>query len=269
MPKAKQRESRLISDVTALAEKLSALGRADERFVGGARVIASNGAPGAADAVLAEIDDTVLERDLIFKSGGRSITLVAAGRRLRGISAASGSADDVLGKTLSREDPALITAVYDVIMAHLDGTDEITVESLPPAAPFGKGGERGISASGLASIWADAANAANLPPMARFVQSVRVSASAVLHLADGGVADSHGDVDDLQDIWESRITDFLAAYDAIRGDADGEDRLLCFDGAMGPAGGLAIALLEGEAALVTYPDGGLGAVYAAWSAATR
>ena len=84
-----------MSELSALAEKLSLLAAKEDIFKDGARVISQGGVPTPLNAMLQAIDDTVLERKLAFVTEKHTINIIAAGRRLRGISSASPSVGDV------------------------------------------------------------------------------------------------------------------------------------------------------------------------------
>lgn len=145
-----------MSDLTTLSEKLRQLaGAEDDLFADGMRLILANGERPPLAAILDAIDDTVLERRLHLEIDGKSIDLIAAGRRLRGIAAADeASGDDmaVIGQSLSREDPEMLSSVGQMLARRCTGARRIALRSLP-AEPFGDGGERGVGARRLFELW--------------------------------------------------------------------------------------------------------------------
>ena len=103
------KEPPIVSDQSALVTKLMALAESDTAFVGRARVISLAGVPAPLAAMIAEIDDTVLERTLAFDIDGVVLRMSVAGRRLRGVIDIAGvpqSAKTLTGKVLSQDDAA-------------------------------------------------------------------------------------------------------------------------------------------------------------------
>lgn len=85
-----------------LAGKLAALSKNEDSYDGPARKIADKGMPLALQAILTEIDETVLTRALRFQLDEKTaLTVVAANRRLLGIQDFEGSklkpVDDLKG----------------------------------------------------------------------------------------------------------------------------------------------------------------------------
>ena len=139
-----------MSDLNALAQKLNALATNDDVFDHGARVISQGGVPAPLNALLDAIDETVLERRLDFAAGDAVVSLIAAGRRLRGlvaVSPANDTASALIGVPLSREEPDLLDAAFAVLTGTFGAATQLTVRSLP-SEPFGTSGERGVAATG-------------------------------------------------------------------------------------------------------------------------
>jgi len=84
-------------DKDTLAKKLAALSADGETFENGLRVISDGTEPAILTAILSEVDMTVLPRKLTFAMDGSEITLVAGGRRLRGLVKASKDIKGVTG----------------------------------------------------------------------------------------------------------------------------------------------------------------------------
>ncbi|MDP5085964.1 MAG: hypothetical protein NWQ23_11130 [Yoonia sp.] len=254
-----------MSDLNALAQKISALTAQDVVFEAGSRVISQGGSPAPLDSVLAEIDDTVLERNLEFTADTQKINLIVAGRRLRGVLAVSSmGAEDVIGKTVSREEPDLLLAVADLISSICSSANRLTVRSLAPE-PFGTGGERGISAQGLAEIWQVETDQAPQTPMGRFLNTNKSAFSAVLHVVDDEIVATFGDFDTLQTIWETQVAAFQARQKKTL-NADDGPQLICFDGALEDGTAAALALADEDVVLIAYPANNIGAVHSSWRA---
>ena len=254
-----------MTDLNALAQKLDALSAKDDVFEGGVRVISRAGMHPPINAMLRVIDETVLERRLDFAAGETVISVAAAGRRLRGLVAVSPATDaaaQLIGTTLSRQEPEILERVFALLSDALDGATNVTVSSLA-SEPFGTGGERGITAVGLAEMWQIELDAMPLTPIARFLKANMPAFSAVLHVSAGEVLASDGDVAGLQSIWDTQVDAFLQAQEQLPGHQDGP-KLVCLEGALEGDGAAALALAGDDAALMVYDPAQLGALHASW-----
>lgn len=249
----------------ALAETLTALAAKDDIFQDGARVISQGGVPNPMAAFLKAVDETMLERKLTFVTGKATINVIAAGRRLRGIAAASPAAGDIshlAGKTIAREEPDLIDDAYALLSETIGNASRLAVHSLPPD-PFGKGGERGVSAAGLAALWKIDMHEAPLAPMERFLRTNSDGINALLHLTAGNVNTTQGDVSALQDVWDNQVTAFIEAQNKLPDQDDGP-QLICLDGALEDGSAAAIAIAGDDVALLVYAPDHLGTLHSTW-----
>ena len=256
-----------MSDLNALAQKLSAIAAKEDIFQSGARVISQGGVPSPMNALLQAIDETVLERKLTFVAGKHTINVIAAGRRLRGISSASPSAGDIshlAGKTIAREEPALVDDAFALLSETVGSASKLVVHSLPPDA-FGKGGERGISAEGLALLWQIDMDEAPLPPMERFLRSNEQGITAALHVSGGEITASQGDVQELQTIWDTQVESFIEQQGVTFANTDGP-QLVALDGALEDGSAAALALAGDDVALLVYDPATIGDLHASWQA---
>lgn len=258
-----------MSDITALANKLAALIVEDHVFVDGARVISQGGAPPALPAILGEIDDTVLERTLVFAIDDVSVSMAVSGRRLRGFTEISGDLPEVAevaGKVLSREDRDTLRAAGDLMTLLSASAARVTVRSLP-AQPLGSSADAGISALGLAEIWRVDMDAVPEPPMVRFLAANAASMTAHLYLVDGSVFETSGNTAALQNIWEDQAAAFRKEHKALSARQDGP-MLVCLENAIRGKSAAAIAIAGGEICLFTYQADQIGAILKSWYAVT-
>ena len=252
-----------MSDLNALAQKLAALISKGDVFDAGARVISQGGSPSPMAAILAEIDDTILERDLEFKSGSNTANVIVAGRRLRGIYALTPSTgNEAIGETISREEPETVQTTFTLLSDFFANADKLTVRSLPPE-PFGKGGERGISARGLAELWQVEMDEAPKPPMERFLRANAQIIISLMHVSGGEIASTSGNFDALQTIWTTQVQEFR---DKHKNALNGEDgpKLICLEGALDDGSSAALAVVDDDIALLAYQTEHLGALHASW-----
>lgn len=259
-----------MSDLNALARKLAALGATDEVFDTGARVISQAGSPAPLTAMLRAIDETVLDRKLVFTAGDTCVSIVASGRRMRGLSDITPmheTAKTLLGKTISREDPASLDASFALLSELFETADPLHVRSMP-AERFGSGGERGVPAVDLATLWQIDLDEAPLPPLERFLRANEDTITAMLHVDKGDVVASKGDIAALEVIWQTQVQAYLDAEAKLGGQQDGA-RLVCLDGALDDGGSVALAFAGDAVALLVFPSADLGQLHASWQAAFR
>jgi hypothetical protein len=249
----------------ALTNRLSALAAEDEVFVAGARVIAQEGGSVALAAVLREIDSTVLERTLVFGFGDATVSAIVAGRRLKGFHAVSGNAvptDDVIGQPLSREEPQTLNAAGALMTQLCAAATRVTVRA-QPIEPFGKGGDVGISATGLGDIWQVNLDAKPLPPVARFISANAGTLTAYLYVTDGVVVETSGDGAALQLIWDEQVLAFRKRQNALF-KKPAAPQLICLEGAIGPGSAIAIVMAGDDACLCTLSPDDMTVLTRAW-----
>lgn len=254
-----------MSDLTALAQKISALAATDAVFQGGARVISTVGEPAPLAALLSEIDETILERELEFEADGKTLRLVAAGRRLRGVAAADATdADAVIGQSLSREEPELLQAVFDLISHVCGDAQNLRVRPLPPA-PFGKGGERGVSAKGLAEMWQIDMDCTPEPPFMRFLKIAAGASSSLIHLTSGDVVNQQGDVAALQTVLDTQLDAFHAKQKKLKVAGDGP-QLISLKNALSDGSSVTLASSGEDVVLIAHDADAMGPLHRAWKA---
>lgn len=252
-----------MSESNALAEKIATLALRETLDPSGARVISEGGSPDPVVAILREVDETVLERCLAFDCGQISLRVIASGRRLRGILDASLANDaDVIGQVLSREEPEGVQAAFDLLQSICASADRVSVRSLPPE-PFGKSGERGISAMGLAELWGVAMGGEPKPPMERFLSVNATAFSSVLHVRKGEIISTAGDFKALKAIWSEQVEAFREAHrKTVRGEEGAQ--LICLENAFDDGSSAAMALYENDVALVAYQAERFGHMQSSW-----
>jgi len=119
-----------------LRRKLAALARTDQMEPGGARVISRGGTPTPLQAILAEIDETILTRDLIFDfAGNGQLVLVVSGRRLLGVRRIDGLAmpavaAQLAGQQIEGPDDPHLRALVGVLMPLDLLTDPVLITTL-------------------------------------------------------------------------------------------------------------------------------------------
>ncbi len=259
-----------MTDLTALANKLSALTSDETVFAdGGARVISQGGTPPPLVAILAEVDNTVLERTLVFGMGAATVSAVVAGRRMRGIVGIEGDvpgASDVIGQVFSREDPQLLENTSALLTALGEATGVVTVRSTP-VQQLGSSGDAGISANGLADLWDVDMDATPPPPMERFLEANADKMVGLVHVNAGKVIETGGESDILQAMWDDQVPAFRKRFKTMHPQHEGP-MLICLDDVIAGKLGAALALVEDEACMFSYKPDDLTAIIGSWGAIT-
>lgn len=255
-----------MSEVNALEQKIAVLSARESVDETGARVISEGGSPSPIAAILREVGDTVLERCLAFHCSTTTMHIIAAGRRMRGILGVSPTVDaPVIGQVLSREEPDLVQAAYDLLVAHFGSAATLSVRSLP-TEPFGKGGERGISADGLATLWDVASTSEAVSPeapMDAFLSANAAIFSSSLHIHKGEIIATSGDVAALETVWNTQVSAFRETYTkTLHGGAD--PQLISLERAFDDGASAALAFYEDHAALMVYNSDSFAAMQASW-----
>jgi len=134
-------------------ERIEALA-AESRFDHTGRRILSNGVEGnPVQAIMREIDETVLERDLQFEAGDRRLSLEVSSRRILRISFLDDSINSeaalaLVGSWLIERKQS--QSVADVIQSFAETEDTITVASVPTKKSDAPAHARGIAVSHVA-----------------------------------------------------------------------------------------------------------------------
>lgn len=253
-------------DKTLLAQKLAALSSGGDTFANGLRVISDGRDPGVLTAILAEVDMTVLPRKLTFKMGTSEITLVAGGRRLRGLVKASKDIKGVtgtLGKALSRDDSDLLDGLRGIIDQFSATASPITVESDEPDAMGGQT-DAGVTASTLAEIWSVPLHAVPQTPLQQFLRDCADLADAWVVMADGTESTHHGDgakLEALKNALSEQWPTFSGSVDQLTG----ESGIIALNNALGEHGSIAIVKTSTEAAVICYPTDNMTKLHDAWT----
>lgn len=252
-------------DKKTLAEKLAALSSDGETFENGLRVISDGSEPAILTAILNEVDMTVLPRKLTFRMNASEITLVAGGRRLRGLVKASKDIKGVmgvLGKSLSREDSALLDGLRAILDQFTAAAGQLTVESEEPDAMGGQT-DAGITSVALAEIWDVPLNIAPISPIQLFIRDCGPLVTAWIVMSDIEDNVTGGDgtkLAALKTALNTQWADFSQSVDQFTGDQG----FVCLNNALGDAGSVAIVKGSGEAALLCYDHENMAVLHSAW-----
>lgn len=147
-----------MNDIRRLKNKLSKIGADESRADEATREVHATNTTGLLLAVLHEIDETILARELVFRNdAGQLLGLDVGNRRLLRLYDKSGDADfstyhPELGRAFSQSDPTLTKAIKDLLQDFIAGSDKLNISSGKvdrPVAPA----DTGLSAQALAHAW--------------------------------------------------------------------------------------------------------------------
>lgn len=253
-------------DKTILAQKLAALSAEGDTFENGLRVISDGTEPPVLTAMLSEVDMTVLPRKLTFKMGASSVTLVAGGRRLRGLVSASKDIKGVigvLGKKLSMDEKAVIDGLHGILDQFTKTADQLTVESDEPDAMGGQT-DAGVRAAALAEYWEVALNSAPQTPLQQFLRDCAGFADAWVVMTDGADTTHHGDGARLE-VLKGALADQWADFSTSVDQLAGESGMIALNNALGDGGSVAIVKAGNEAAVMCYAADNMTEIHNVWT----
>lgn len=253
-------------DKNTLAQKLAALSSEGETFENGLRVISDGTEPSVLTAILNEVDMTVLPRKLTFKMDATEVTLVAGGRRLRGLVKASKDikgVTGVLGKALDRDEPEVIDGLRGILDQFTATASQLTVESDEPDAMGGQT-DAGVAAETLAEMWEVPLNITPVTAMQKFIRSSESLATAWIILSDDAETTNGGDGAKLEALKKALDQQWSAFSQSVE-HLTGESGFICLNNALGDFGSVAIAKNKGEAALICYDAENMAEFHNLWS----
>lgn len=253
-------------DKTILSQKLAALSAEGDTFANGLRVISDGTEPPILTAMLSEVDMTVLPRKLTFRMGDSAVTLVAGGRRLRGLVTASKDIKGVigvLGKPLTLEDPDLLNGLRGILDQFTTAADELTVESDEPDAMGGQT-DAGVTAAALAEHWTVGLNSAPQTSLQQFLRDSGGLADAWIVISEGAESTHHGDGSKLESL-QKALNQQWAEFSESVNQLTGESGMVALNNALGEDGSVAIVKAGHEAALLCYAAENMVKIHNSWA----
>lgn len=197
-------------------------------------------------AVVSQIDETILPRELGFTQGDTSIFIAVANRRLQALAAASALRDaaaGLVGKAIAdAEDPAL-GQLRDVLIGLLAAGDVWTISSRRQSGD-GFPSDIGVPSGPLARAWQIAASGAGREnpdaELADYLKSLGARATAWLLIEGEEVKDQSGPEDIVAGL-SNKAALFLDGYFSKKD--------MLFQGETGPSGLVFAGDIDGAAVL--------------------
>ena len=246
-----------------LAERIAALAAENPQYEGAARVLSTRG--GAAEAIIEEMNQTVLGSKLLFESDEASLGLLVVGRRLVSIESVSGidAPADLLGTELSMDGGDQVAQVSEVIKAFAEAAKSLRVTSVSKA---NVDTADSLSLQALQAAMGLDVDDPGASPLQRFMTRIDAHAAASLQLEDGAVTKTQGSIQLVQGLkiaLSTQLSTFLDSRQATCPSHADPSLTLCQD-TVGPGVGMAIAVHGSEIALVAFRADGLAEICSAW-----
>lgn len=254
-------------DERAVARKLAILGGEKPVFRDGGRVISNGILPPPLNAVLEEIDNTVLKRRLTFRAGDSTLSFVVAGRRLMTLVAASpdlSMAEPLIGTALSHDDEDTFETVAAAIVALTDAERPILVQSAHSDAG-GVHTNIGIPIDRMTELMGiDLAD--KVQPMQCFIDACEELYSACLFWVGGvwiGQSEDDGLMTRLRGVADSQWERFREAY-GKNGHSVDTPRLIILDRALGDEASVTAAWANGEYVIFAHDQSDAAEIHDTW-----
>ncbi|MFQ6551269.1 hypothetical protein AAD018_002870 [Aestuariibius insulae] len=255
-----------------IARKLAALAATTTQYrEDGARVLSRGVIPPPLQALLTEIDETVLLRKLVFRRAGTTLSLLVAGRRLLGIAEtsediATAETTELIMVPLESGDRAQLAALTALVDRFENASGPLTVQTAETERP-GSQVESGLSVQSLAQAWSVDLNAEPGSPLGTFLQICgRHLEGSLRRTPDGKIEETgstaHGP--QLKTILQSTGPALALGISGIRRGLPEARLMMCGTSADG-AVQVAFAETADEAAVLVFPSGSIGSILSAWS----
>ncbi len=205
-----------MSDFARLEDKLTKL-RSRERTPGEARKLRGQGSDALLAALVTEIDETILPRQITLTiSGGPVVHLAVVNRKLQALLApapAVEGSEAVVGEALSDAEVPAVAAVRAVLAKAFDVAEDVTISATRLSASLGS--DVGVPAPVLARAWglAETAKEAVSPVevLDGFVKALGDDAIAWLRIDGEEVSGQGGDAAVVESLGEKAAM-FLDGY---------------------------------------------------------
>lgn len=257
-----------MTDEDRLQNVVSRLKAQDTFLTGGERKVTLSDEPSGLQAILVEISETVLARELRFAANsGRVLSLLVSARRVHQVVAAPNK--NLVGQDLSEEEQTQAGDLKALFAAVLGNAQTLSISATRPDQSVDPTSV-GWSADTLASLWGVELfpEPIDPPTLAEFLDHFRAIRLAELRFEGGRQAGSDGDEDQIE-VLENIAKPLLGIADVTgRVFGDESDRTITVLGT-GPAGAVSGVVVQagGQGAALLLPSDQIDAALAFWNAA--
>ena len=251
-----------------LSHKLALLADQESVYRDGGRVISNGVYPPPLNAILDEVDTTILQRRLTFRAGESHLAVMASGRRLLRICAASNDLPDqsaILDQILSLDETDALATALSAIAALAQKETAVLVESARPDDDAMRT-DIGISTRHMGEALEVDLTTSAAKALRLFLESSGGAVAGCL-MWDGATWAGAEDGDEESAKLLSFATDRLGDLrEAGGGEVAGAEppQFMVFDGALGPRRAVAAAWVAGEMAVMAVDRARIGAVVQSW-----
>lgn len=245
-----------------LAARIAALAEEQPAHIGRARVLDLR--RGVTEALLDEIDATVLAATLLFETETKSLRLKVAGRRLLSVVEGDDVADAALaGQALGSPNAEHVQFVAGVLSDFTSEARSLRVTSTPERA---EAGGDSISVEALEAAMGLETDAPDASISERFLKRAEGHIKALLHLDDGTVTATKGAIAQVQSLkiaLTTQLSPYLEAREANCPSHTDPSIIFCQD-TISEGVGLAVGVIGSEVLLLAYQSGNMTALATAW-----
>lgn len=247
-----------------LADRLAALASENPVFQGKSRVLSTD--EGALEALLDEIDATVLAAHLSFESDGAGMVLDVSGRRLLGLVGVSGSLDapdGLQGAALSKGNTDQLGQMARVILGFTFGAEDLKVRVTPSS---GSASGEGVSGATLRAALGAAEAADKQSPMDKMLDACGDAIKAALRLDGNTVAQTKGSIAHVQGLKVALSTQLQGFLDARASNcaSHAEPSLTLCQETVAPGIGMGVVVIADERTLLAYDTNAVAKIYQVW-----
>ncbi|MEM6309613.1 MAG: hypothetical protein AAF754_06145 [Pseudomonadota bacterium] len=249
-----------------IRDRLDLLASEVPAFVGHARVICATSA--SANAVLDELDCTVLPADLQFRSAGQHLTLRTSGRRLVQVTEASADLpfpQTHVGMPLAHNDVEFRTAIAKTLVAFTQTKRALQVVVRPlldQSALSPSGQSLSVAALKVDLDRLDLTSSCDAPFLDKVARDARDITTAQIWLDGNRVVKTAGDVATISDL-KTVVSTQLGAFRIVQvkhDTATDAARLAIFNDVIGPGVSLALISQATHIGLFALPGINVGAL---------
>lgn len=247
-----------------LADRLAALASENPVFEGKSRVLNTDG--GVAEAMLDEVDASVLAVRLNFETGEGSLVLDVAGRRILAVDGASGSVSlpgDLQGTSLSMGNGDQLGQLAKLVSEFSSKAKTLKVDAQP--AKSSVAGD-GVSVAALRTAMGAAEAASKESPMDKMLAGCGDALKAALRLDGNTVAQTKGSIAHVQGLkvaLSTQLEGFLDSRAKVCASHAEPSLTLCQE-TMAPGIGMGIAVIADERTLLAYDTNAVAKIYGVW-----
>lgn len=265
-----------IEEHRAMQRKLARLSTASDTHDAQGRAIVATGSDARLEAILTEVDDSMLAEALVLTCADISVQIAVSGRRLVGLTRVEGMDvdDSLLSQAISPEDDTQMTVVRDVMRSLADQNGPLYLR-VGEMTGLSAANTVGASVAQLREYWGlstpEPVELSGDTPLEMLASGFGAATRATLILRDGAVAQEDGAAEHLAVLKE--ISEHqLQSFDDIRkaqAPSHGDPSLTYLLGAAPDECSVVVAIFESEIGLFSLSADDIGLPHRIWREVDR